>query len=128
MPPPSVYVHRLKDMAGKPYKGHLSEEGFVEHVGYTNRHLRDKIHAPFRATQVGGGELGDVLERVQSGGWDDHVALAAELFQRKDLDELFTYPKAAAALIQNVPMVKLIKGVPEIAAKGEDITAADVSG
>ena len=117
----------MASQAHSEKKGSAEGEGFKEHIGYSARQLRGKIHAPIRATQFGGDRTGRFLERVQQGGWEDHLAIAVELFQAKELDEVFANTKAAAALIQHVPMMKLIKGMPELAAKGEAITPADVS-
>jgi hypothetical protein len=133
--PPSVVIRpypcRLQNMAGDKKHGQrggkLDGHGLVEHIGYSARQLRDKIHTPLRATQFGGDQVGQMLERVQSGGYLEHMAIVGQLFQAKELDEIFSNTKVAALLLQNVPMVKLIKGVPEIAAKGEAISTEDVS-
>lgn len=116
-------TNRLQDMAGK---AHMGPDSVVDHVAYSSRTLREKIHAPLRATQVGGDQMAWLLERVQNGDWADHIAMAGEMFQAKELDEVFTNTRAAALLLENVPMIKLIKGIPEIAAKGESITPEDV--
>ena len=117
-------THRLQDMAGKADMG---PDGVVDHIVYSSRTLREKIHAPLRATQVGGDEMARLLERAQKGDWADHMAMAGEMFQAKELDEVFSNTRAAALLLENVPMIKLIRGIPEIAAKGEAITPQDVS-
>lgn len=111
-------------MAGK---AHMGPDGVIHHVSYTSRTLREKIHTPLRAMQLGGDDLAQLLERAQNGDWADHMAMAAEMFQAKELDEVFSNTWAASKLLQHVPMINFIRGIPEIAAKGEDITAEDVS-
>lgn len=120
-------------MAGKPQSG-IAPDGVTEHIHYTSRELRSKIHAPLRATQFGGSNVGKMLERVLTGGWFEHMAIAGEMFQNPDLDELFTtltskpeYSKYTAQLLETIPMANLVRGVPEIVAKGQDITTEDVS-
>ena len=110
----------------KEKEGLHGGENVIEHVGYTARDLRAKIHTPFRATQITG-PTGAMLERVQNGGWSEHLAILGELFDSKDLDEVFTHPKAASAILENVVIFQAIKGIPEIAAKGAELTAEDVS-
>jgi hypothetical protein len=95
-------------------------------MGYTARQLQDAIHSPIRGTQLGG-PTGDLLTRVQQGGYAEHLGIVGELFQSSDLDKIFTQPKYVAMILDNVPVFKAVTGVEEIAAKGEDMTPQDVS-
>lgn len=97
-----------------------------DHVGFTAQELQQAMHSPIRGRNLGG-STGAMLERIQNGGWTDQLAIVGELFNAKDMDEIFAAPAAAAQILQFVPMFKAIKGIPEIAAKGPDITAKDVS-
>lgn len=108
-------------------QGHGLHQGDeYEHIGYTARQLQDAIHSPIRGTQLGG-PSGDMLTRVQEGGYAEHLGIVGELFQSSDLDKIFTQPKYVAMILDNVPLFKAVTGVEEIAAKGEDMTPEDVS-
>ena len=102
--------------------------GNTGYVKYTARQMQEAIQYPVRAMQV---EEGDsnlaMLLRVQNSGYDDHMALLDELFQSPQLDELWVNPKVAFAILDNMPMFKAIRGISDIAAKGEAMTADDVS-
>lgn len=127
-PPPRSFprpAHRLKNTAGKPQSG-IAPDGATEHILYTSRNLRSKIHAPLRATQFGNDNVGKMVERVLNGGWFEHLAIAGEMFQNQDLDQIFGNPKYTRLLLENIPMANLIRGVPEILAK-DTLTEQDVS-
>ena len=111
----------------KEQEGHIAEKEAMEHIGYSSRDLQAMIHNPIRATQLSNSPGGLVLERIQNGGWVEHLGILGEFFQAKELDEIFEEPQAVSAILEHVEIFQAVKGIPEIAAKGAELTAEDVS-
>ena len=103
-----------------------SEDGGSRLTEHELRQIRD-----LSSNNVGGAILDNpalkLIKRIKVGGTAEHADLLGELFYSKDLDELFQEPDMLQFMIEKMPILKSLKGVPEVAAKGADVTPEDVS-
>jgi hypothetical protein len=66
-----------------------------------------------------------ILSRMMEG---DHLGIFEDLAFNKDLQEVWSEPRAVAHILKTMPIFEGIRGVPEIMAKApEQITKEDVS-